>query len=128
MNAVVLADMHRSGYTASCYVPDVKTSEERKIVRHRSGLVRRRTSCKKSIHVILLQPNFQAKAAPSSTPPPPDTLGEETEGHRVGDFLEQIELFNSNIRKADRRIAKAVRENRNAVLISSIPDSQALPG
>ena len=68
VDVVVLADMHRGGYIASCYVPDVKTSDERKLVRHRSGLVRRRTSCKNSIHGILLQSNFPAKAAPFSTP------------------------------------------------------------
>ena len=38
VDAVVLTDMHRGGYIASCYVPDVKTSDERKLVRHRSGL------------------------------------------------------------------------------------------
>ena len=68
VDAVVLADMHRGDYIALCYVPDVKTSGERKLVRHRSVLVRRRTACKNSIHGILLQSNFQTKAVPFSTP------------------------------------------------------------
>ena len=106
VDAVVLADMHRGGYIASCYVQDVKTSKERKIVRRCSGLVRRRTSCKNSIYGILPQSNFQAKAAPFLTPRMRQVRG--LKYRRMGDLLEQIELFNSNTKKADRRMVEAI--------------------
>ena len=42
VDAVVLADMHRSGYIAACYVADIKTMGERELVRHRDKTVNRR--------------------------------------------------------------------------------------
>ena len=119
VDAVVLAGMHCGGYIAHCYVPNVKTSEERKLVRHRSSLVRKRTACKNAIHGILLQSNFQTKATSFSTPWIHQVRGLKDYG--IADLLEQIGHLNVHIRGSDRRIAQAVRENENARLITSIP-------
>ena len=101
------------------YVPDVKTSEERKLVRHRVNLVRKRVACKNSIHGILLQSNFQTKVVPFSTAWIHQVRA--LKDYRIGDMLEQIELLGAQAGAADRRIAQAVRRNENARLISSIP-------
>ena len=44
------------------------------------------------------------------------------------DMLEQIELLNAHIRTADRMIARMVRENENAKLITSIPGFAGFSG
>ena len=119
VDAVVLADMHRGDYIASCYVPDVKTANERKLVYHRAGLVRKRTACKNSIHGVLLQLNFQTKCTPFST----SWIHQVRllKNYRINDNFEQIDHLNTLIRKADVTIAQAVKENENAMLIKTIP-------
>ena len=119
VDAVVLADMHRGDYIAHCYVPDLKTMAERKLARHRDSTVRKRARCKNAIHGILLQANFQTRARPFSTPWIHQVRG--LKDYRIVDLFEQIDLLNVIIRRSDKRIAQAVRENENARRIATIP-------
>ena len=119
VDAVVLADMHRGGYIAPCYVANVKTMDERKLVRHRDKTVNRRTSCKNSIHGILLQLNFQTKATRFSTPWIYQLRA--MKNYRINDQLTMIETFNAIIRGTDHRVDEAADNNEYARLIRTIP-------
>ena len=119
VDAVVLADMHSGGYIATCYVADIKTMDEHKLVRHRYGLVRKRANCKISIHGVLLQLNFRTKAARFSTPWTYQVRG--LKNYRINDQFTQIELFDSLIKAADRRVREAAKNNGYAKLIKTIP-------
>ena len=119
VDAVVLADMHRGGYIAACYVADIKTMGERELVRHRDKTVNRRTSCKNSIHGILLQLNFQTRATSFSTPWIYQVRG--LKNYRINDQLTLIETLNTLIRKLDRRVDEAVGNNEYTKLIRTIP-------
>ena len=66
VDAFILADMLRGGYVASCYVPDFKPIDDRKLARYRGTLVRNRTRLKNSIHGILLQLGFKVGGTPFS--------------------------------------------------------------
>ena len=119
VDAVVLADMHRGGYVAPCYVADIKTMGERELVRHRDKTVSRRTGCKNSIHGILLQLNFRTKAARFSTPWIYQVRG--LKNYRINDQLTLIDAFNTLIRRLDRRVDEAADNNEYAKLIRTIP-------
>ena len=120
VDAVVLADMRRGNYIPPCYVPDRKTSDERKAVRHRDNLVRKRISYKNMVHGILLQMNFKAKGA---KPFSPKWMGliRQIDDYRIKEYLGQIEYLNDAIIRADTRIARLVKDNRNALLLRTMP-------
>ena len=118
-DVVVLADMHRGGYIAACYVADIKTMGERELVRHRDKTVSRRTGCKNSIHGILLQLNFRTRATRFSTPRIYQVRG--LKNYRINDQLALIETFNVLIRRLDHRVDEAVDNNEYAKLIRTIP-------
>ena len=120
VDAAVLADMLRGNYIPPCYVPDRKTSGERKAVRHRDNLVRKRTGYKNMVHGILLQMNFKAKGA---KPFSPKWMGpiRQIDDYRIKEYLGQIEYHNDAIIRADTRIARLVKDNPNALLLKTIP-------
>ena len=109
VDAAVLADMLRGDFISQCYVPDRKTSDERKAVRHRHKLVGKRTDHKNAIHWILLQMSFKPGAAAPFSPvwlASVRRIGD----YRIDDHLMQIRSLNESIIKADV-IASMAKDN-----------------
>jgi transposase len=53
IDAKVIADLLRSNFLPTCYVPDAETRQKRELLRHRAFLVQIRTKVKNRIHIIL---------------------------------------------------------------------------
>ena len=119
VDAAILADMLRGGYIAECHVTDSKTTKERELVRYRHTMVETRTRMKNSIHGILLQNSMK----PTGVPFTHRWIAQLRQMHdyRIDGYLATIEFFNDVIIKSDVRIAEAVKNNHDALLLKSIP-------
>ena len=53
IDAKVVADLLRSNFLPTCYVPDEATRQARELLRHRAFLVQTRTRFKNRIHIVL---------------------------------------------------------------------------
>jgi len=53
IDAKVIADLLRSNFLPTCYVPDAETRQKRELLRHRAFLIQIRTRVKNRIHIIL---------------------------------------------------------------------------
>ena len=120
VDAAVLADMLRGDFISQCYVPDRKTSDERKAVRHRHKLVGKRTDHKNAIHGILLQMSFKPGAAVPFTPVWLARV-RRVGDYRIDDHLMQIRSLNESIIKSDVRIAGMAKDNPDAMLLKTMP-------
>ena len=120
VDAAVLADLLRGDYISPCYVPDRKTSDERKAVRHRDNLVRKRTSYKNMVHGILLQLNFKTHGTKPFSPKWLARVG-QIDDYRIKEYFRQIEHHRDAIIQADVRVARMVRDNPDALLLTTIP-------
>ena len=114
VDAAVLADMLRGAFISQCYVPDRRTSDERKAVRHRHKLVGKRPDHKNAIHGILLQISFESGAAVPFTPVWL-TRVRRIGDYRIDDHLMQIRSLNESIIKSDVRIAGMAKDNPDAI-------------
>ena len=119
VDAAILADMLRGGYIAECHVTDSKTTKERELVRYRHTMVETRARMKNSIHGILLQNSMKPIGA-SFTHRWIAQL-RQMHDYRIEGYLATIEFLNDVIIKSDVRIAEAVKNNHDALLLKSIP-------
>ena len=119
VDAAILADMLRGGYIAECHVTDSKTTKERELVRYRHTMVETRARMKNSVHGILLQNSMKPTGA-SFTHRWIAQL-RQMHDYRIEGYLATIEFLNDVIIKSDVRIAEAVKNNHDALLLKSIP-------
>jgi transposase len=119
VDARILADLHRGGYIAECYVADADIVESRQLTRYRHTLVESRARYKNLIHGILLQNG-------TKIPGTPFAKGYVDSLRRLGDYridgyLAEIESHDRQIAAADVRVWRKVKESEDAVLLTSIP-------
>ena len=118
VDAKILAEMLRGGYIATCYVPDAKTVEDRQLVRHRSKLVRQRARFKNLIHAILLQNSIKIQGKPFTIRYTQQLY--KLKDWKIDSYLKIISFLNGMILSADVRLTNAVRNNKSALLLTSI--------
>jgi transposase len=53
LDSRILADLLRTNYLPTCYVPDQETRQRRELLRHRAYLIQTRTALKNRIHAML---------------------------------------------------------------------------
>ena len=119
VDAKILADLLRGGYIATCYVPDKKIVEQRKLVRYRKKLIQWRTSAKNSIHGVLLQEGIRIPGVTFT-----ETYCRELKAlgdYRIDGFLRHIDYLTLQIAEANYKVCAAVKSNPDAMLIKTIP-------
>ena len=53
LDSRILADLLRTNYLPTCYVPDQETRQRRELLRHRAYLIRIRVALKNRVHAML---------------------------------------------------------------------------
>ena len=119
VDAKILADLLRGGYTIPCHVPSAQNMDNRDLVNYRYTLVRHRTGLKNSVHGILLQKSIQPSGAPFYTPWLAQVRA--INDYRINAYLDIITFINDKILQSDARIRQAAKENEDATLLQSIP-------
>lgn len=119
VDARILADLHRGGYIARCYVADRDIVESRQLARYRHALVESRTRYKNLIHGILLQNGTRIAGTPF-TKAYTDAL-RRLGDYRIDGYLAEIESHNRQVAAADVMVWRTVRESAEATLLMSIP-------
>ena len=119
VDAFILADMLRGGYIASCYVPDFKTIDDRKLARYRGTLVRNRTRLKNSIPRDTAPIGIQGRGNAVLAWVAGSVRG--INDYRIHGYLRNIDAVNDLIAQADVRIADAVKASPDAMLLKTIP-------
>ena len=119
VDAAVLADMLRGGYIMVCHVPSKERMASRDLVRYRRTLINARTDSKNFIHGILLQGRKILLGKPF-------TVQWKMEARKIKDYrinaeLRRIDDTNGEIRKIDVKVREAAKNDKDAVLLQSIP-------
>jgi len=126
VDSEVLAQLLRTGYLPTVWVPDADTLRLRSICSYRLALVRQRTQVKNRIHAILHR-NLVPKPALS------DLFGAkgikflqelelaDDQRFQLDQELALLEMLNGQIQTADRRLAKAAGDRPEAYGLLTIP-------
>ena len=119
IDARILADLYRGNHLVVCHVPSRQAMANRDLVRHRRTLVRQRTGFKNSIHGILLQMSAQ----PTGTTFSRAWAGQirHMGDYRTEAYLDAIDYMGDKIALADARVRDAVRQDRNAQFLKTVP-------
>jgi len=125
IDAKVIADLLRSNFLPTCYVPDAETRQKRELLRHRAFLVQIRTRVKNRIHIILDKLGIEH---------PFDNLFskrglEFLQGmelpwayqKELEDSLEMLEFLNGKEKEQNKIIEKLCKESEEAALLMTIP-------
>ena len=125
IDAKVIADLLRSNFLPTCYVPDAETRQKRELLRHRAFLVQIRTKVKNRIHIILDKLGIEH---------PFDNLFSKrgleflrglelpwAYQKELQDSLEMLEFLNGKEKEQNKIIEKLCQESEEAALTMTIP-------
>lgn len=114
----ILADLLRTGYLPTVYIPDEKIIELRNVGRHRIRLVRMRTMLKCRIKMTLLRNGIKYKKGMWNKD---GLVWLRMQGYEICSYVQILELLNKQIKGVDKTISSTNIMRRNSVLLKSVP-------
>lgn len=125
IDAKVIADLLRTNFLPTCYVPDQETRQAREILRHRAFLVQTRTRFKNRIHIVLDKLGIEHPFDNIFTKAGLEFLrGLELPWayqKELSDSLEILKLLNDKEREQNKVIEHLCRESEGAKLLLTVP-------
>ena len=118
-DAVILADLLRGGHLSLCYVPGIKTENERDVVRYRDYQVNAKVVAKQKIKAILNQNATVLKG--DWTSPYYKKQLRMLDDWRIDSLLRTIDFANGQIDVADKKIKTCMESNSDARLLTTMP-------
>jgi transposase len=125
IDAKVLADLLRTNFLPSCYVPGQETRQARELLRHRAFLVQTRTKFKNRIHIVLDKlgiehpfDNLFSKAGLEFLKGLELPWAYQKE---LTDSLDILKLLNEKEREQNKIIERLCAESEGAKLLMTIP-------
>lgn len=119
IDAVMLAQLLRGGYIATCYVAPKELMEYREITRHRKFLVYSRTKIKNKVHGILLMNGIKIPGTPFSQKY--IILLRKLKNYKIDGHLTIIDTMNLEIDKISEKIDLYVNMDKDVELLTTIP-------
>ena len=125
IDAKVIADLLRTNFLPTCYVPPLEIRQKREILRHRAFLVRERTKVKNRIHGILDKEGIHHPFGDLFTQSGIKFLQSlelswayQTE---LDDYLEMLKYLSEKIKEQNRTIEVLCKESEASNLLRTIP-------
>lgn len=114
----ILADLLRTGYLPVVYIPDEEIIDLRNTGRHRVRLVHMRAALKCRIKWMLLRSGIKYKRKLWNKE---GIAWLKTQGFEICNYVQMLELLNSQVRSVDKTIRTMNMSRKNSVLLQSIP-------
>ncbi len=121
----IYAELDRTNFLPTCYVPDQETRQRRELLRHRASLVKIRSRLKNRIHATLDKAGVEHPFEDLFTKAGLDFLqGLKLQWAYQGelkDCLELIEVLNQKEKEQNRLIERLCKESPQARLLTTLP-------
>lgn len=125
VDSKILADLLRTDYLPTCYVPDRETRQVRELLRYRAYLIRIRNGLKSRIHCILdkcgivhpYEDLFSKRGIEFLKSLKLDWAYQM----QLKDFLELIEILKKKEKEQNKIIEEICKKNKDAELLLSLP-------
>jgi transposase len=125
IDAKVLADLLRTNYLPTSYVPDQETRQRRELLRHRAFLVRIRSKVKNRIHALLdklgIQHSFDNLFGKTGIEFLKSLKLDWAYQKELDDYLKTLDFFNETEKEQNKIIQKLAKESKEANLLMTIP-------
>lgn len=121
----VLADLLRTEYLPTSYVPNQEVRQQRELLRHRSFMIRHRCSLKNRIHALLdklgIKSPFDNVFSKSGLEFLKSLKLDWAYQKELNDCLQAIEFYNKKEQEHNKLITDLVKESDEAKLLTTIP-------
>jgi transposase len=125
VDAQTLANLLRTDYLPTCYVPDQETRQRRELLRHRTFLIRIRNCIKNRIHTVLdkvgVEHPFENLFSKTGLEFLKNLSLPWAYQIELRDYLEILELLNRKEKEQNRLITKLCKKTSNALLLTTLP-------
>ena len=125
VDALKLAELLRMDLLPAIWIPDAETRAQRKLLRGRAWLVRRRTQVKNRVHAYLAEENQRIEVTDLFGQAGREWLASvelpQPVRVQVELLLELVDLLDGQIARLDRRVRRAVKASPMAQQLESIP-------
>lgn len=126
VDALTLAQLERTNFLPTSYIPPKDVREKRSITRHRRRLVKLRTICKNAIHSSLREKGIQIREVSDLFSKKGKKLLQEIDirgvyREEMDDYLSIIDTLDSCIERQEEKMKKISQTGENIQLLMTIP-------